>query len=242
MSNRPFFILKEMIKRDLVSALRGPMVLGILIVFPLIFGVIMSLMVSSIPVSDLYPMMFASYGFLLMICLPIIAARPGMGDRETGVDQIILSTPIPSWCWVVSRWVSGVLMSGFALASTVGGVVALVVLGNPDVGKIVTVYLGWLVFAAVFSAVGVWASILSKSAVMTVFLAWGALLLMWLLAPISILFPGQLGEWVRAWSLVQHTYGFEQGVLIVGDLVYFGVLTLVILWSGIVVLDHRRLK
>ena len=230
------------ISRDWIAMTRSPHLWIATMGFSTILGLIFCLIVNSTHQSDAISIMVAAVGFILMIVSPLLASKSIIDDCHLGLEDVLFSSPMPTSIWVIARWASGMIATLALLLSTLGIVVALCLFGHPDIGTIVTAYLGWSAMGSAFVAMGVWAAVVGRSSIGSALLSIVTLLLLWLLAPLSVLTSGRTAELLRETSLVHHTYGFEQGVIVGADIAYFSILTLVFIGLSIAILNSRRLE
>src|SRR5262249_40243697 len=118
----------------------------------------------------------------------------------------------------------------------------LFIFGSPDKGPIITGYLGILLQAAAFLAVGLWASSLTSNQIVAAIVAFGLLLILWLSDNLGQFLGGTVGTIVSYASVINHFQSFPQGVIESKDVIYY--LTLIV--AGIVLstlsLQSRRFR
>ena len=235
-------MIQGIVLRDWISMTRSPVLWVATSGISAIVGLIFCLVVNATHQSDALSIMEASIGFILMILVPALASKPIIDDRQFGLEEVVFASPMPTSIWVIARWISGMVAMMLVLAATLGIVVAVGWFGHPDLGKIVTAYLGWITMGSAFAAIGIWASVIGRGTIGSTLLSLGVILFLWLLAPLSVLTSGRLAELLRETSVVHHTYGFEQGVVVGSDILYFGILTIVFIGLTIISLNARRLE
>lgn len=119
------------------------------------------------------------------------------------------------------------------------------VLGNPDNGVIATGYLGCLLVAGAFLAVGAAISALTKNQVIAFVLAVAAcFFLVAAGSPIVTEFPSrrvpELADIARAVSVTDRLAGFSRGVVAARDIVFFASLIGFFLFANTVAVDQRK--
>jgi gliding motility-associated transport system permease protein len=107
------------------------------------------------------------------------------------------------------------------IALTLVYAVFLFLWGNPDRGPLGAGYLGILLQAAAFLAVGLWASSLTENQIVAAVLSFVFLLVLWLSDNLGQSIGGPVGQGVSYVSVISHFQEFPQGVINVKDVVFF---------------------
>ena len=231
---------KAVIKRDWISTMQRRMILGLVGSFGGIVSVIFLILINSTRQPNVIPMMVAVVGLIAMVLVPVIAAAPIVDDFISGFDDLVVCSPIASATWVVARWLSGMGVVIAMLCGSLGILLALWILATPDWGMILVAYLGWTLMGMALVAIGIWAAVLTRRLVAASVVAIGVGFGLWILAPISVLTSGSVAQVVNAVAWVNHTYGFEQGIIIGGDVMYFVILTAIFLGNARWLYNRRR--
>jgi ABC-2 type transport system permease protein len=125
-------------------------------------------------------------------------------------------------------------------------VITVCYLGNPDIGLIVTGYIGSLLMAGGFLAIGCFFSAMSKNQVISFVLSVVACaVLVFAGMPttmdyLSTFLPGGLVRAIEGMSFQTHFESLQKGVLDFRDLSYFVVLIIGWIVACGVILDERR--
>ncbi len=106
---------------------------------------------------------FIPWVFLLLV--PAVTMRLWAEERRLGTIELLLSLPIREWEAVVGKFLAAWVFCAIALALTVPFVVTVNLLGSPDNGVIASGYVGALLTAAAFLAIGAAVSALTKNQV-----------------------------------------------------------------------------
>jgi ABC-2 type transport system permease protein len=111
-----------------------------------------------------------------------------------------------------------------------------------DWGPLVTGYLGLLLLGAAFIAVGTLASSLTENQIVAAIIAFGVLLLFWVVGWSADYVGGAWGRVLAHLSLTEHFDTFSKGVLDTKDVIYYVNLTIVALFLSLRALEARRWK
>ncbi len=103
--------------------------------------------------ADLAPF-FNYHPWLYLFLVPAITMRLWAEERKTGSIELLMTLPVHTWQAVLGKYLAAWLFTACALALTFPIWITVNYLGNPDNGVIVAAYLGSLLMAGGFLAVG----------------------------------------------------------------------------------------
>ena len=194
--------------------------------------------------ADLVPFFnFVPWVFLLLV--PAITMRLWAEERRLGTIELLLTLPITQFQAVLGKFLAAWAFCAIALAMTFPFVLTVNVLGRPDNGVIVTGYLGALLVAGGFLAMGSAMSALTKNQVIAFVLA-VSLCFVFALAASPVLGDflrqsvPQVADVLRRVGVLERYQDFTRGVITLPDCVYF--LSLIGFWlfTTAVIVDLRK--
>jgi ABC-2 type transport system permease protein len=194
--------------------------------------------------ADLQPF-FSFVPWLFLFLVPALTMRLWAEERRLGTIELLLTLPLPQWQAVVGKFLAAWAFCGIALALTFPLWITVNILGEPDNGVILAGYVGCLMVAGAYLALGAAVSALTKNQVVAFVLA-VALCFVFAAAgsPVVTEFLTQrlpvLAEIARALSISDRFTGFTRGVVAARDLVFFASFIGFFLFVNAVVLDHRK--
>lgn len=176
--------------------------------------------------ADLAPM-FDYMPWLLLILMPALAMRSWSEERDRGTLEILLTSPIPLWAAALGKFLAAWSMAGLALVLTFPMWAAMNYLGEPDNAAIATAYIGTLLLAGGYLALGQALSALTSNQVVAFVLGTCACFLItvaglpFVLDALASRLPGALADAIAGLSALARFEALRRGVLAVPDLVYF---------------------
>jgi ABC-2 type transport system permease protein len=194
--------------------------------------------------ADLQPF-FSFVPWLFLFLVPALTMRLWAEERRLGTIELLLTLPLPQWQAVVGKFLAAWAFCGIALALTFPLWITVNILGEPDNGVILAGYVGCLMVAGAYLALGAAVSALTKNQVVAFVLA-VALCFVFAAAgsPVVTEFLTQrlpvLAEIARAMSISDRFTGFTRGVVAARDIVFFASFIGFFLFVNAVVLDHRK--
>jgi len=195
--------------------------------------------------ADLTPF-FNFHPWLYLFLAPALSMRLWAEERKSGSIELLMTLPIEPWQAVVGKFLAAWLFTGIALGLTVPIWVTVNYLGDPDNGVIFAAYLGSLLMAGGFLAVGACISATTKNQVIAFILSVSACLAL-LLASFSMVLdvfsawaPQLIVDTIAGLSFLTHFENISKGVIDLRDLVYFGLLIAAMLYANTVVLELKK--
>lgn len=194
--------------------------------------------------ADLVPFFnFLPWVFLLLV--PAITMRLWAEERRLGTIELLLTLPVTQGQAVLGKFLAAWCFCAVALLLTFPFVVTVNLLGRPDNGVIATGYLGALLVAGAFLAVGAALSAATKNQVIAFVLA-VALCFVFAVAgyPLVTDFLSQgapvLAESARRLSVVERYQPFVRGVIGLRELVFFASFIGFWLFLNTAIVEHRK--
>jgi ABC-2 type transport system permease protein len=194
--------------------------------------------------ADLSPF-FTFVPWLFLFLVPALTMRLWAEERRLGTIELLLTLPLPQWQAVVGKFLAAWAFCAIALLLTFPLVLTVNYLGEPDNGVIAAGYLGCLLVAGAFLAVGAAMSAMTKNQVVAFVLAVAVCFLFTVAgSPIINDFLSQrlpvLAEVARGLSITERFNSLVRGVIALRDVVFFASFMGFFLFANAVVIDHRK--
>ena len=120
--------------------------------------------------ADLAPF-FNFHPWLYLFLVPALSMRLWAEERKSGSIELLMTLPVEIWQAVAGKFLAAWAFTGLALALTFPIWITINYLGDPDNGVIVAAYIGSLLMAGGFLAVGSCISAATKNQVIAFILA-----------------------------------------------------------------------
>lgn len=182
--------------------------------------------------------LFPIAGLLLLLLVPLLTMRAFAEEARTGTLDLLLAVPVAARPLVLGKWLAAWLtaLALLAPALLLAGLVAL--WGDPDVGPVVTGFLGLALLAGAVAALGTLTSAVTSSQAVAATAAAFLALALW--------FGGGVGSGARtalsAVSLSERLRLFSSGAIDTGDAAFFTCLGAACLVLAVTAVDARRLR
>ena len=229
------------------SSLIGYIVVG---VFLLLMGLVMWVFPDYSVLDSNYATLDTLFGMaplVFLFLIPAVTMRTLAEEKQSGTIELLATRPISDWQIVGGKFLACWLLVAFALLPTLLYYVTVYQLGSPkgnlDTGGIAGSYIGLLLLAGAFTAIGVLASSLTNNQIVAFVLATFLCFFMYLgfdfLSRLPI-FYGKTDDVVQSIGMDYHYNALSRGVLDTRDLVYFGSIITVFLAGATLSLGRRR--
>ena len=195
--------------------------------------------------ADLAPF-FNVHPWLYLFLVPAIAMRLWAEERKSGSIELLMTLPVTTTDAVIGKFLAAWLFTALALALTFPIWLTVNYLGDPDNGVILAAYVGSLLMAGGFLAIGSCISAANRNQVVA-FIITVVICFVFLLAgfPLVLDFfsawaPSWLVDTISGLSFLTHFNSISKGVIDLRDAVYFLVVIGVWLYATAVVLDLKK--
>ncbi|AAU92171.1 MULTISPECIES: ABC transporter permease subunit [Methylococcus] len=195
--------------------------------------------------ADLEPF-FQFHPWLYLFLVPAVAMRLWADERKSGTIELLLTLPVTMGQAVLAKFLAAWSFVALALALTFPIWITVNYLGDPDNGVIVTGYLGSLLMAGAYLAIGACLSAATRSQVVAFILS-VVVCFLFLLAGFPLVLdlfraiaPQSLVDAIAGLSFLSHFNGISRGVIDLRDLIYFLLTIGFWLYANAVVIDLKK--
>lgn len=189
---------------------------------------------------------FSNMPLLFLFFVPAIAMRLWAEERRSNSIELLFTLPVTTVQAVLAKFLAAWTILALALALTFPMVLTVCYLGDPDWGPIITGYIGSLLLAGAYLAIGGFFSALTHSQVIAFILsvvACGAFLYAGSPSAMNYVAGILSSGFVEAMEQLSFQSRFEsiqRGVLEVRDVAFFLMLAAGWIWANVVILEQRK--
>lgn len=229
------------------SSLIGYIVIG---TFLVLMGLVMWVFPEYSVLDNNYANMDALFGIAPMVFLfliPAVCMRTFAEEKQTGTIELLVTRPVSDWQIVSGKFLACLTLVLIALLPTILYYMTVYQLGAPkgnlDSGGILGSYIGLLLLAGAFVAIGIFASSLTNnqivSFVLATFLCFISYMTFDSLSRLPVFF-GKTDDFVQSIGIAYHYDSISRGVLDTRDIVYFLSVIMLFLSATVLSLGKRR--
>lgn len=195
--------------------------------------------------ADLMPF-FSFHPWLYLFLVPAVSMRLWSEERKSGTIELLLTLPITMWQAVMGKFLAAWAFIGIALALTFPLWITVNYLGDPDNGVIFASYLGSLLMAGAFLAIGSCISAATRNQVVAFILTVVVCFLL-IMAGFPLVLdafrawaPQALVDAIAGLSFLTHFVSISKGVIDLRDLLYFVLMIGFWLYASAIVIDLKK--
>ena len=177
---------------------------------------------------------------ILLMIIPIITMRSFADEKKMKTFRLLLSSPVHLREIILGKFLACMIVVTIMILISSYSVGFLFLLGEPELGPVLTGYLGVLLMAGCFVSVGIFASSLTDNQIVAAVLTFGFSLFMWIIGWSAQAAGSTTGQVLQYLSIVDHLERFLKGLVNTSDLVYYLSFILFNLFLCHRVLDSNR--
>jgi ABC-2 type transport system permease protein len=239
--------LTTIFKRELRAYFATPVAYVFIVIFLVLAGVATFYMGGFYErgQADLEPF-FQFHPWLYMFLIPAISMRLWSEERKAGTLELLLTLPVPLSAAVVGKFLAAWAFTAVALLGTLPLWITVNYLGDPDNTVILAGYLGSLLMAGGFLAIGACISALTKNQVIAfvvsfvICFAFNLSGFPMVIDMFSAWAPQAIVDVVSSFSFLTHFNSIVKGVIDVRDLVFFATLIAFWLYANVLAIEINK--
>ena len=239
-------IAKREYKQYFISPIAYALAAGVLFILGLAFAYILALANQSALYGGPPPeitQLNSFFAFLLMMITPALTMRLIAEETRSGTLELMVTSPVSDFELVAGKWLGGMLFVLTLIAATLIYPIILNSLVDPGVDKLVvlTSYLGLILVAASFLALGTGISALFSNQLAAFLVSFVVFLTLWWLIGLPADLMQKGGDFLRYLVITNHyDYSFNRGSINLNDIIYYLSLIATGLFTGTMALETRR--
>jgi len=240
-------LIKAIFRRELASYFATPVAYVFIVIFLVLMGTFTFYLGGFYERGQADLTGFFNYHpWLYLFLVPAISMRLWAEERKSGSIELLMTLPVTPWQAVLGKYLAAWAFTGIALALTFPIWITVNYLGQPDNGVILAAYIGSLLMAGGFLAIGSCLSAVTRNQVIafviTVVVCFGFLLSGFplVLDVFSAWAPQPLLDGIASLSFLTHFASIKKGVIDFRDLVFFALLIGTFLYANTIVLQWKQ--
>jgi ABC-2 type transport system permease protein len=239
--------LSTIFKRELKAYFATPVAYVFIVIFLVLVGVFTFYVGGFYErgQADLDPF-FQFHPWLYMFLLPAISMRLWSEERKAGTLELLLTLPISLTASVLGKFLAAWCFTAVALAGTFPIWLTVNYLGDPDNTVIAAGYLGSLLMAGGFLAIGACISALTKNQVIAFVLSFVICFAFNLsgfpmvIDIFSAWAPQAVVDVISSFSFLTHFNAIQKGVIDLRDIVFFTTLIAFWLYANVLAIELNK--
>lgn len=195
--------------------------------------------------ADMQPM-FGFLPWLYLFLIPSVSMRLWAEERKTGTIELLMTLPISVTQAVMGKFLAAWVFIAVALALTFPIWITVNYLGDPDNGVIIASYLGGLLMAGSYIAIGGFVSAMTRNQVIA-FVIGAVVIFLFMMSGLELVYgvfqgwaPVLVVDLVQSLSFLVHYDAIVRGVIDIRDLIFFLSVMGIFLFANVIVVDLKK--
>ena len=181
--------------------------------------------------------------WVLLFLVPAISMRSWSEEKKSGTLDFLLTFPIQDYELVIGKFLASLLLLTLTILGTFPLVILVTIIGSPDIGPIITGYIGTILLGASYLAIGFFVSSLTRNQIIAFIISIAICFFSYLLASdiVAYALPDSLIPFLSNLSLGYHYESITKGVIDLSDITFYISFIGFFLYLNSVVLSSRKL-
>jgi ABC-2 type transport system permease protein len=225
--------------KELRSYFNSAVAYVVIVVFLAIIGWIHTSSMFLVNVASLR-IMFEWIPLVFLFVVPAITMRLLAEEKKAGTIELLTTKPLHDWEIVVGKFLAAWSLVGLALLPTLIYYFTIIYLGDIDHGPVIGSYLGLLLMAGVYVAVGLLSSSLTENQIVAFIIGLLFMFVLFMMDKVLLFVPEFMTSVVEYLGIDFHFSNIARGVIDTRDVVYFVSLLGFSLYLSVVSLGRHK--
>jgi ABC-2 type transport system permease protein len=245
-------------KKEVRSYFVSPVAYGVLCIFALVAGFFFWIITSVYQTASLQSMMnpmmaqglnpsewvfrplFRNLAVILLFMMPALTARLFAEEKKQGTAELLFTYPIRDVELLLGKFLAALALLVCMLAMTLVYPLLLAPFARIEWGSALAGYLGLILLGLAFLALGTLISSLTEHQLIAFAVAFGAALLLWIIAWPADQAGTTLRSLLNHLSIIAHQESFAKGVIESKDVIFYVNVTIFCLFLTLRSLESKR--
>ena len=164
---------------------------------------------------------FQNMAVVLLLIIPIVTMRSFAEEKKSKTFRLLLSSPVHLKEIIWGKFLACMIVITLMVLISSYSIGFLFMIGEPDIGPVLTGYLGILLTAGCYVSVGIFASSLTENQIVAAVITFGFSLFMWVIGWGAQTANSTTGQVLQYLSVIEHMDRFLKGMIETSDLAYY---------------------
>ncbi|HID94065.1 MAG TPA: hypothetical protein EYP60_08215 [bacterium (Candidatus Stahlbacteria)] len=158
---------------------------------------------------------------LFLFFIPAVNMRLIAEEERLGTIETLATLPIRDFEIIFGKYLAALALISIGIVCTLVYPISISFIGNLDWGQVLSSYIGLILLAAGFGAIGIFASSITKSQIVAFILGLIICFVLFILGKILVIVPAPLVSFVEYLSIDYHFNNIIRGVIDSRDIIYY---------------------
>jgi len=206
--------------KELKAYFKSPIAYIVLIVTISVFNIFFFLIIDQDQEANLRNV-FKVMEFLFIFIVPLLTMKTFAEEKFSGTMEFLMTTPTTNTAIVLGKYLASLIFFTLIIGLTTSYYFILEFFGQPERLATLTGYLGIWLEGALFIAIGILASSLTKNQILAAISSYVVLFLLYFSISFIKYFSGPAETLIRYVGTWSHAENFAAGIITTADLVYY---------------------
>ena len=164
---------------------------------------------------------FQNMAVVLLLIIPIVTMRSFAEEKKSKTFRLLLSSPVHLKEIILGKFLACMIVITLMVLISSYSIGFLFMIGEPDIGPVLTGYLGILLTAGCYVSIGIFASSLTENQIVAAVITFGFSLFMWVIGWGAQTANSTTGQVLQYLSVIEHMDRFLKGMIETSDLAYY---------------------
>ena len=185
---------------------------------------------------------FGLMPWIFLFFIPAVTMKLWAEEKKIGTIEILMTLPIRDYEVVIGKFLACLALLAVTILLTLVVPFSVMYLGNPDVGTLITGYIGLLLMGGAYIAIGFFASTLTENQIVAFIIGIAVCLTLLLIGEDFVLFktPNWLFPIFSYLGLGAHYSSILRGVLDSRDIIYYLSVIAFFLYLSTLAVESRK--
>lgn len=169
--------------------------------------------------------LFQMLPLFLSFFIPALTMRVYAEEKRVGSIETLYTLPVTEFDVAAGKFLATFVASAIMIAPTLLYLFGMLPFGAPDAGPVAGGYIGALFLCAAFSAIGIFASSITKNQIISFFTAFIICISLTMVSDFLIFLPAPIVGFLQFLSANEHFTSISRGIIDSRDIIYFVSLT-----------------
>ncbi len=159
--------------------------------------------------------------FIYIFFIPAISMRLLSEEKKSGTIELLVTLPVSDIDIVLGKYFAALGLLVVSILFTLPYALTIIMFGDPDIGMMISGYVGLILMGAAYLSIGVFASTVTKNQVVSFIIAFVIIFALWLINKFLMIMPSYLVPLLQFLSIDYHYNNLGRGVIDSRDVIYY---------------------
>ncbi len=180
------------------------------------------------------------YIIIVFLLMAVLTMRLIAEEKKLGTIELLMTAPVRDSELIIGKFLGSISLLITMVVFTLYYPIILIIYGDPDIGPILSGYLGFILLGSMAMAIGLFTSSLTSNQIVAAVVGGAILLGLWFLNVFATLMPTKIASALSYFSPASYIPDFYTGIIDTRGIIYFISVTGLFLFLAVRSLENSR--